>query len=105
MYEELIELIESMKINYDDGMKWCFNVTIDEVIETIKSYKPKVLDVPNGDGWYYFVGEIMGEQTECYIQVQEQYWGTAYMRPSTHSIHCGTIDNIGHVKGKWIKVR
>lgn len=75
---------------------------IRDLLNKVKEQE-KPLDKPDSEGWWWFEGEILGEKTECYIQVQGKYWGTAYMRPSTESIHCGRIDDIKFVKGKWVK--
>ena len=110
MFSKLIEKIRLLLDNpeYSEkarGMRWRFGLeeAVDSAIKLIEAFEPPELDAPNEEGWYFFDGEIMGEKTQCFIQVKEQYWGTAYMRPSTESIHSGRIDDIRHVKGKWIK--
>jgi hypothetical protein len=63
MYEDLIEKIEKL---YDERQdKWIYSAAyrggwddcIEKVIEIIKQSEPPILDMPDSEGWWWFIKE------------------------------------------------
>ena len=65
MLRELIERIMGLRYSKEDDMKWCWDRCLDEVLKIIESYKPKVLDMPDSEGWWW--NNAIGDWRACRV--------------------------------------
>jgi len=102
MFKEMIENIQKeyeadidcvmIKHQFEtDQIRHAYNMGLDEAIKIINSYKPKWVDKPEPNGWYWI-------KDFCNIEIQCVYVYTTKFRGSL-----GGRFDITEYKGKWLK--